>query len=362
MTLAIAFNAAAAGPILAQTTVHAEKSSRYASIAVEETTGKILYERNADRALYPASTTKLMTAYLVFDALKEGTLTLDQELTVSAKAAGQPATNLAMMRDVPIRRTVTGKDGKKRTITVRTERQQVVKKITVEHALRGMLVHSANDAAVVFAEKIGGSTQGFATLMNAEAKRLGMTGTTYVNPNGLPDTRQKTTVQDMAKLATALIEDFPEYYRFFNVRSFTFNGRTYTNTNRMLRTYPGMDGMKTGWISASGFNLVASAVKDDKRVVAIVFGAAQADERNEDMRRLLDYAFLKLTSPKVKFTYGPAPTVANRQLGLPPRREIPPPQPETVAAPEIPAPPPPVADTLSHPSFRYQRRPIIPPV
>lgn len=347
MTLALAFNAAAAGPVIAQRQRAETQPDRYAAIVIEEQTGKVLYERDANQVLHPASTTKLMTSYLVFKALKEGRLTLEQEIPVSHFAASQPATNLAMIKDVAVKGTKTGKDGRKITVT-HYEKRQVISKITVENALRGMLCHSANDAAVVFAEALGGSQAEFAKLMNDEAKRLGMTHTTYVNPNGLPNPRQNTTVEDMTKLARALIEDFPEYYKFFSIRSFTFNGHTYANTNRMLGVYPGLDGMKTGWIASSGFNLVASAVNNDQRVIGVVFGANLAEARNEDMRRLLDFAFNKLKNPKIRFSYGPesAKNKPERYVDLPPKAQ-PEPAPALVEMP-VTAPVT-VPDSLSAP-------------
>ena len=170
-------------------------------------------------------------------------------LDLSRRAASQERTNLAMMRT----NTYKDKNGKRRT-----ETRQVITKITVENALKGMLVHSANDAAVVLAEAIGGSVEGFADKMNATAERLGMNDSHFMNPNGLPHTRQFTTVSDMAKLSVAVIKDFPEYYHFFGNRTFTYNGTSYRNYNNLLGSYDGVDGLKTGFIRVSGFNLTAS--------------------------------------------------------------------------------------------------------
>ena len=315
--LAAAFTGAVATPAMSQTQRN-DRADRYAAIVVEAETGKVLYERDAAQKLHPASTTKMMTAYLVFKAIEEGKLTLDQELTVSRNAAGQPSTNLGMMPTITTKSTGKGKDGKRHTVTS-SFRKQTVHKITVEDALRGMLTHSANDAAVVFAEALAGSEDRFAVMMNAEAKRLGMTGTHFVNPNGLPDARQVATVEDMTKLGLALLQDFPQHYQYFGLNSVTYNGGTWRNTNRMLNTYPGMDGMKTGWINSSGFNLVASAVKGDDRLIGVVFGAASTEERNEDMRQLLDYGFLKLQDPSAKYRFGPstAPATGERFLRVP---------------------------------------------
>jgi D-alanyl-D-alanine carboxypeptidase len=314
--LAAALSGATAAPVAAQTTRN-DRADRYAAIVIEAETGKVLYERDANQRLHPASTTKMMTAYLTFKALEAGTLTLDQKLDVSRDAAGQPSTNLGMMRDVTTRRVITGKDGKKHTVS-NTVKKQVVSTITVENALKGLLTHSANDAAVVLAEAIGGTENKFADMMNAEAKRLGMTHTNFENANGLPDARQLTTVEDMAKLSRALLQDYPQHYHFFGLHSFSFNGASWRNTNKMLTTYPGMDGIKTGWINSSGFNLVASAVKDGERVIGVVYGAQSPGERNEDMRQLLDYGFLKLHSPKATYSYGPSTAPAGeRYLDVP---------------------------------------------
>lgn len=264
-----------------------KRSSRYASIVIDAQDGQALYTRNADRQLRPASTTKVMTAYLTFEALRAGTLRLDQELTVSRHAAAQERTNLAMMRT----RTYTDKAGKRRT-----ETRQVVQTITVENALKGMLVHSANDAAIVLAEAIGGSVEGFAGKMNRTATRLDMKNSHFMNPNGLPHTQQYTTVSDMAKLSAAVVRDFPEYYHFFNNRTFTYNGTTYRNFNNMLGSYDGADGLKTGYIHTSGFNLTASALRDGRRVIGVVFGADNAAQRKADMTILLDYGFAVLAN------------------------------------------------------------------
>lgn len=286
LVLSLAFQAAVVpGTVASAQTPPAEdaRPDRYASTLIEASTGTVLYTRDGDQQLRPASTTKVMTAYLTFQALKDGRLTLDQELEVSSYAAGMPRTNLAMIGPV----TYTDKKtGRKRTV-----QRQNIKTITVENALKGMLVHSANDAAVVLAEAIGGDTTTFATMMNETARNIGMTGTNFVNPNGLPHNDQYATVEDMAKLSAAVIRDFPEYYSFFNTRSFTFNGVTYKNYNNMLGSYPGADGLKTGWISSSGYNLTASATRDGHRVIGVVFGARSPAERKKDMTELFDYGF-----------------------------------------------------------------------
>ena len=318
--LALAFNVAAIAPADAQHRHHTklhrtphtttqladQKPNRYAAIVVDADNGLVLYERDADQRLHPASTTKVMTAYLVFEALESGKLKMDQRLNISENAASQPRTNLGLMSTV-------GK-GRRATTT------QTVRTITVENALKGMLCHSANDAAVIFAEAIGGTEENFARMMNAKSKSLGMDGTHYVNPNGLPDDRQKTTVEDLALLSRAVIRDFPQYYPLFDTETFTFNGATYRNTNNLLGKYPGMDGIKTGWIATSGYNLTASAIREGKRVIGVVFGARSPSERKEDMTHLLDFGFEKMRNPDARFAFGRSTgDNGQRYVALPPK-------------------------------------------
>ena len=294
IVLALAFNAAAAAPALAQQPAADTRPARYAAIVVDANSGRVLYERDASQSLHPASTAKMMTAYLVFQALKDGRLTTDQMIDVTRNAASQPRTNLGLMTS-----TSTGR-GKNRRVTT----SQNTRRISVENALRGMLTHSANDAAVVLAEALGDTESNFATLMTAEARRLGMTGTRYTNPNGLPDTRQVTTVEDMALLSRAILRDFPEYQHYFAIPSFSFNGQTWNNTNRLLGNYEGLDMGKTGFINTAGWNLAASAQRGDNRVIGIVFGARTPTERVIDMQRLLDFGFERLGNPLERFRFG----------------------------------------------------------
>lgn len=287
--LCMAFQAAAVPAAMAQEKPpEPARADRYASIVIDAKTGQTLYERDGDQQLRPASTTKVMTAYLVFEALRAGTLRLDQELTVSRRAASQERTNLAMIRPVTVTDKKTGKK--------RTEHRQVIRKITVEDALKGMLVHSANDAAVVLAEAVGGSVEGFADKMNAAATKIGMNDSHFMNPNGLPHTKQYSTVADMAKLSAAVIAEYPEYYHFFGNRTFRYNGTNYRNYNNLLGSYDGVDGLKTGYVRTSGFNLTASAERDGQRIVAVVFGADNPAQRKADMTVLLDYGFEVLGS------------------------------------------------------------------
>lgn len=278
------------------------RGKRYAAIVMDASTGEILYERNAATPLNPASTTKIMTSYLVFEALREGKLTLDQKLTVSTYAGkfGGPSyrTNLGLRKGA---------------------------KITVRDALKAILVHSSNDASVVLAEAVSGSEAKFAKKMNATAARLGMTSSHFVNANGWPDRpldRQKASVRDMALLCQAIVSDFPQYTSFFNQRHFTYKNTSYENTNRLLMDdYEGLDISKTGWVRESGSNLVASAEKDGKRVIAVVFGAKNRFERKDDMTLLLDYGFLRFQNPEAVYPPTPeqyirAEMLAVRQLPL----------------------------------------------
>ena len=350
MALALAFSAVAA-PAMAQRQRVEPKPTRYAELAVDEKTGKVLYERNAQHPVYPASTTKLMTAYLTFRALHDGRLHFDDMLKVSENAAFMPATNLWMAEPSTIKTVVKGKNGQKIVKFEKGPPEQTVFEIKTETALRGMLCHSANDATVVFAEAIAGSTTEFVKEMNAQAQRLGMTNTHFSNTNGLPDVNNKTTVEDMSKLARALIEDFPEYYKFFSIPSITVRGHTARNTNHLLGVDPDVDGMKTGWIAMSGFNLVASAKRGDTRVIALVFGANTAEGRNSDMEHLLHFAFEKEKNPKARFTYGPNPPAgaAEREIAQTPQDKHWP-APIVVAAPPPPAPViPPSAPLLTLP-------------
>jgi len=227
-------------------------------------TGEVLSGRDADRLWHPASLTKLMTAYLVFQELATRRLTLDQELTVSEAAATQPTTSLG----------------------VSTERT-----LTVEEALRGLILQSGNDAAVVLAEAVAGSEAGFVQRMNAMAARLGMTSTRFANASGLPDEGQVTTARDLALLARALVLDFPQYYGYFGEAGFTFAGDWRGNINGILGALPGADGMKTGFTCKSGYNLVVSALRDGRRVVAVVLGERSPDLRSYEARMLVEGAF-----------------------------------------------------------------------
>ncbi|EJZ20499.1 D-alanyl-D-alanine carboxypeptidase [Rhizobium sp. Pop5] len=232
-----------------------------ASLVLDARTGKVLAAENADTLNHPASLTKMMTLYLTFEALKRGNISWDTQVAMSKYAAARPPTKLGVKAGGTI---------------------------TVREAVYGMIVKSANDAAAAMAEKLGGSESGFARMMTAKARQLGMSRTVFVNASGLPDSSQVTTARDMSTLAVALMRNYPNEYRLFSVASFNFRGRTVRGHNNLMYRYQGMDGIKTGYTNASGFNLV-SAVKDgNRRVVGVVFGGRTARSRDDKMAALLD--------------------------------------------------------------------------
>lgn len=230
------------------------------AIVMDARTGEVLYAERADSVRYPASVTKVMTFYLAFEALASGRLHLNDLITVSPLAAAQPATKLGL---------------------------RAGETISVENALHAMAVHSANDMAVAVAEHIGGTESHFAQMMTQKAQHLGMTNTRYVNANGLPDSRQVTSAHDIAILTRAILHDFPQYYYFFGQQEFTYRGKTMVNTNHLLGKMPGVDGLKTGFTNAAGFNLDASAVRNGHRLIAVVMGSTSSAVRNADVEGLL---------------------------------------------------------------------------
>ncbi len=223
-----------------------------ALLVVEVDTGKVLQAENATYPWYPASVTKLMTAYVTLKAVKDGRLSLDTLVSVSPTAAAQSPSKMGLRPGT---------------------------QPTIDNALKMMLVKSANDMAVVLAEGVGGSIDGFSEQMNATAQKLGMTQTHYVNPNGLPADGQVTSARDLAILARAIIHDLPEYEYFVHIPSIRFGRRVTQNFNRLIGRFPGADGMKTGFICASGYNLVATATRNGKRLIAVVLGASSGQMR-----------------------------------------------------------------------------------
>lgn len=250
--------------------VPAGAAAKYASIVMDAETGQVLHAANADTRKFPASLTKMMTLYMTFEALESGKLTLEQRLPVSARAAGMAPSKLGLKAGDRVR---------------------------VEDCVLGLVTKSANDCAVVLAEAIGGSEMNFAKLMTAKARSIGMTRTTFKNASGLPNSGQLSTARDMARLSQALLQDHKKYYGFFSTKSFTYRGITHNNHNRLMARYDGMDGLKTGFIRASGFNLAASAVRDGRRLIAVVFGGQSATWRDNHLAGLMDKAFEGRSTP-----------------------------------------------------------------
>ena len=270
------------------------------AIVVNAQTGDILYADDADRGHYPASLTKMMTLYMTFDALATRQLTLSQSLAVSAKAARQVPSKLGLR---------TGET------------------ISVENAILALVTKSANDAAVVLAEALGGSESNFAVGMTMKARDLGLDRTTFRNASGLHDRYQHTTPRDMANLAIALIRDFPQFYRYFSTTSFTYQGTTYTNHNNLLGRYPGTDGLKTGYVRAAGYNLAASVVREQTRLVGVVLGGDTAVDRDRAMADLFDRAFMRLHISRPP----PVPARLVKVAELTPQAVLPAPAPATLS-------------------------------
>ena len=233
----------------------------YAAIVVDDKSGFVLHEVSADEPRHPASLTKIMTLYLLFEQLEGGKLKLDTPLPISTRAAMQNPTKLGLKANQTIK---------------------------VEDAIKGLVTKSANDAAVVVAEAIGGSEEEFAKLMTLKARALGMTSTTYVNASGLPAEEQITTARDQAVLGRAIQHRFPGYYQYFATPSFRYKGAEMHNHNTLLGQVKGVDGIKTGYTEASGYNLVSSVRRDEKHIVAVVLGGTSNAARDARMRQLIE--------------------------------------------------------------------------
>ncbi len=257
-------------------------SDRYSAIVVDAASGTVLYAARPEELRYPASLTKLMTLYMLFEALRDRRVFLNDLVPVSDHAASAEPSKLGLMPGT---------------------------RITVEEALLGLVTKSANDAASALGEMMaGGDEERFAQMMTLRARALGMTHTTFHNASGLPDPYQVTTAEDLAILARRLIQDFPQEYRYFSVPGFFFRGRMIANHDHMLQTFPGADGLKTGYTAASGYNLVTSAVRGGVRLVGVVLGAGSTFEREQDMTAILNSSFERM---------GVAPVLAD--LPAPPR-------------------------------------------
>jgi D-alanyl-D-alanine carboxypeptidase len=232
----------------------------YSAIVIDDNSGQVLHDENADEPRHPASLTKIMTLYLLFEQLEAGKLKLNTPLQVSAFAALQPPTKLGLKTN---------------------------QALAVEDAIKGLVTCSANDAAVVVGEAIAGSEAEFAKLMTKKARALGMTNTTYINASGLPADEQITTARDQALLGLAIQERFPSYYHYFSMSVFRYHGREMLNHNSLLGQVEGVDGVKTGYTEASGYNLVASVRRNEKHIIAVVVGGTSNAMRNARMRELI---------------------------------------------------------------------------
>ena len=246
--------------------VSAEVNPRYAAIVLDADSGEVLHAAHVDAPRYPASLTKMMTLYLLFEAMDKGLMRLDTAMPVSAHAASMPQTNISLKKGDRLR---------------------------VRDAIPALVVRSANDAAVVVAEALGGSESEFAKMMTAKAKAMKMTATTFRNASGLPNEMQRSTARDLSILSMRLMKDHADYYHYFSTLSFTFNGKTYNSHNRMIKNYAGTDGMKTGYIRASGFNVATSTSRGEHRLVGVVMGGKSAQSRDAEMVSLLDKSFIK---------------------------------------------------------------------
>lgn len=238
----------------------AAANPKYAGIVVDAKTGKVLYSDDADSLRYPASLTKMMTLYLTFEALEAGRLSLDSKVTVSAHAASEPPSKLGV---------------------------RAGGSVTVEQAILALVTRSANDIATALGEQLGGSEARFAQMMTSKARALGMTRTTYRNANGLPNTAQMTTARDQARLGIALRQHFPQYYGYFSTRVFKFGNQSIGNHNRLVGNVPGVDGIKTGYTRAAGFNLTTSAQLNGRSIVGVVLGGSSTPWRDAQMRKLV---------------------------------------------------------------------------
>ncbi|MEM8699071.1 MAG: serine hydrolase [Pseudomonadota bacterium] len=240
------------------------KAAPYAAMVMDMRDGRVMHSRGADRRQHPASLTKMMTLYLTFEAIQHGHIKLDTRVRVSRKAASQTGSRL---------------------------RLRAGERVTVRDMIRATAIKSANDAAMVLAEVIGGSEKRFAQMMTARARQLGMASTTYKNPHGLTRTGHLTTARDQARLARHLFYDFPQYYNIFSRKTERAAGRRIWTTNRLLGTYRGIEGLKTGYTRAAGYNLVATAQRGSKRVIAVVMGGSSSRWRNARVAELLDMGF-----------------------------------------------------------------------
>jgi D-alanyl-D-alanine carboxypeptidase (penicillin-binding protein 5/6) len=265
LLLFISLSAQAAAP-------SAPKIAARAWLLIDVDSGYAMAENQADKRIEPASLTKLMTAYLSFAAIKEGRLKPDGNLTVSEHAWKAEGSRMFLNPQVPAK---------------------------VDDLLKGMIVQSGNDASITLAEAIGGSEEGFADMMNEQAEKLGMTGSQFVNATGLPNPKHYSTANDLAKLTMALIRDFPEHYKYYSIKEFSHGGITQPNRNRLLWLDPNVDGVKTGHTDSAGYCLIASAKRENRRLLSVVVGAQSDNSRAIESQKLLNYGFQHFETVKL---------------------------------------------------------------
>ena len=296
--------------LLAMSTTPAQ-AAKYAAIVIEESSGRVLFARNADKARFPASLTKIMTLYLLFEELESGRMTMQTKLPVSRVAASRSPSKLYL------------KPGQS---------------ITVKQAIYALITKSANDVATVVGEALSGTEREFGKRMTRKARALGMTRTTFRNASGLPHSKQRTTARDMARLAIAIRRDFPQYFGFFKTKSFRWRGKRFGNHNKLLSNYSGTDGIKTGYIDASGFNLVATVERRGVRLIGVVFGGRSGRTRDAHMVEILDKSFKRVKPGDIRaqLATASASVVTALPKSLPKSLPVPPPSPGILPV----APPP----------------------
>ena len=287
------------------------QAAKYAAIVIEESSGRVLFARNADKARYPASLTKIMTLYLLFEELESGRMSMQTKMPVSRVAASRSPSKLYL------------KPGQS---------------ITVKEAIYALITKSANDVATVVGEALSGTERAFGKRMTRKARALGMTRTTFRNASGLPHSKQRTTARDMARLAIAVRRDFPQYFGFFKTKSFRWRGKKFGNHNKLLSNYSGTDGIKTGYIDASGFNLVATVERRGVRLIGVVFGGRSGKTRDAHMVEILDKSFKRVKPGDIRTQLAAASSSVVTALPktLPRSLPVPPPSPGTLPV----APPP----------------------
>jgi len=259
---------------------------KYADILMDADTGQILHESNPDKPLHPASLTKIMTLLMAFEALDQGKIQLNTPIKISKHAANMAPSKIGLTPG---------------------------KSIPLKDAIGVVVTKSANDISAALAENLAGSEDNFARRMTQRARQIGMRNSTFVNASGLHDPRQKSSARDMAILARYVINHYPTYYKYFSMQNYNYNGRTYPNHNHLMKTYEGMDGMKTGYTVPSGFNLVASAVQGNHRLIGVVFGGLTTKSRNAQMAKLLDQGFRDVGNPQIAKIEKIVPKVAPQE-------------------------------------------------